>query len=382
MRTSADVVIVGGGVIGLTAAYELAPYARVTLVERGAFGQESSWAGAGILLPPARAEHLQPIDQLRRQSATLFGELSSRLHAETGIDNGYRTSGGLRLVTNNAEEISEWQRQGLAYEELSAKAVREREPKLDPPAGRYFYFPEMAQVRNPRHVHALENACRRGGVTMLANTKLVKVNRTGGRVQAIETSAGRLEAARFVIAAGAWSAEILKTLGIEIGVKPIRGQIALLGSDAPILKHIIFADKLYLVPRDDGRILVGSTEEDVGFDKRTTAQAIAELLSFAQRIAPALGALPLERTWAGLRPGNADDLPYIGSAPTAENLIVATGHFRSGIELSPATARIVRALVLGEQPEVPVEAFRLDRHASGKVLNTTHTPRQQSKSKR
>src|SRR5262245_54764360 len=124
MRANADVVIVGGGVIGLTAAYELAPDARVTLVERGAFGQESSWAGAGFLLPSGRAEHLEPIDLLRQQSARLFPELSSRLRAETGIDNGYRQSGGLRLVADGAEQISEWQRQGLTYEELSARKLR------------------------------------------------------------------------------------------------------------------------------------------------------------------------------------------------------------------------------------------------------------------
>jgi glycine oxidase len=364
MRATADVVIVGGGIIGLTAAYELAPHARVTIIERGAFGQESSWAGAGILLPAPHAEHLQPIDHLRRQSAMLFPELASRLRAETGIDNGYRQSGGLRLIVDDTDQISEWQRQGVIMEEMSATAVRDREPKLDPPRGRYFFFPEMAQVRNPRHVRALEDACRLRRVTMLAHTNIEKIDCSGGRLRAIETSAGRLEASHFVIAAGAWSTEIMRSLGIEIGVKPVRGQIALLGSAPQILKHIFFADKLYLVPRDDGHILVGSTEEDVGFDKRTTARAIAELLSFAQRIAPALGLLPVERTWAGLRPGSVDELPYIGRAPTAENLFVATGHFRSGIELSPGTARIVRALVLGETPEIPVEAFRLDRHGN------------------
>jgi glycine oxidase len=294
----------------------------------------------------------------------LFPELSSQLQAETGIDNGYRQSGGLEVLIDGPDQISAWQRQGLAYEELTVAAVRACEPKLDPPAGRYFYFPDMAQVRNPRHVRALEEACRRRQVTLLGDTRLDKVDCTGGRVRAIETSAGRLETAQCVIAAGAWSGDIVKALGVDISVKPIRGQIALLDSDLPILRHIIIAGKHYLVPRDDGRILVGSTEEDVGFDKRTTARAIAELLSFAQRIAPALGDLPVERTWAGLRPGNADDLPYIGRVPGVENLVVATGHFRSGIELSPGTARLVRALVRGEQPAIAVEAFRLDRQTS------------------
>jgi glycine oxidase len=365
MRASADVVIVGGGIIGLTAAYELAPHVPVTVIDRGEFGQESSWAGAGILLPAARTKPLLPIDQLRRQSAMLFPELSARLRAETGIDNGFRQNGGLRLVTDGADDVCEWERQGLAYEELSTRILRDREPALDPPAGRYFYFPDMAQVRNPRHVRALVDACHRRQVTMRANTRLEKFDHTGGRVRAIETSAGRLEGSDFVIAGGAWSPEILKALGIEIGVKPIRGQIALLCGESLILKHIVFVDKLYLVPRHDGHILVGSTEEDVGFDKRTTARAIAELLGFAQRIVPVLGILPVERTWAGLRPGSIDDLPYIGRAPGADNVIVATGHFRSGIELSPGTARIVRALALGEQPDIPLEAFRVDRQATG-----------------
>jgi glycine oxidase len=364
MRATADVVIVGGGIIGLTAAYELAPHARVTLIDRGMFAKESSWAGAGILPPAPAGEHLKPIDQLRRQSALLFPQLSSTLQAETGIDGGYRRNGGLEVLADGREQLSEWQRQGLVYEELSPRTVREREPEFDPPDGRYFYFPDMAQVRNPRHLHALEAACRRRSVTMLANTTVQRIDRTDGQVRAIETSAGRLEASHFVIAAGAWSNEILKMLGVEIGVKPIRGQIALLGGDSPILRHIIMAGKQYLVPRADGPVLVGSTEEDVGFDKRTTARAIAELLSFAQRMVPALGVLPLERTWAGLRPGSVDDLPYIGPAPHAENVIVATGHFRAGIELSPGTAQIVKALVLREPLEISVDAFRLDRPAA------------------
>ncbi|MBI3461801.1 MAG: FAD-dependent oxidoreductase [Planctomycetes bacterium] len=183
----------------------------------------------------------------------------------------------------------------------------------------------------------------------------------GGRVQTVRTSRGRFSAESLCITSGAWSAGLVERLGVQIAVRPIRGQIALLNCLRPVLRRVINDGPRYLVPRPDGRVLVGSTEEDVGFDKRTTTEAIHGLLQFALGLAPALGESQLERVWAGLRPGNADGLPYLGRVPGLERVYVAAGHFRSGLHLSPATAMVMSQLIRGETPEIDLQPFRVDR---------------------
>jgi glycine oxidase len=153
----------------------------------------------------------------------------------------------------------------------------------------------------------------------------------------------------------------LDALGWRLGIRPVRGQIALLNTGTALFQRILLKGKRYLVPRPDGRVLVGSTEEDAGFDKRTTAGAIHGLLDFAIQMVPSLVDIPLERCWAGLRPGSPDGLPYIGSVPGIDNLFVAAGHFRAGIQLSPATGLVLKELFLGQRLTVGLEPFRLDR---------------------
>jgi glycine oxidase len=181
------------------------------------------------------------------------------------------------------------------------------------------------------------------------------------RILAAETTAGRIAAGKFLVAAGAWTDSLLAAVGCRLDIHPVRGQIALLNTGRPVLARILLDGKRYLVPRTDGRVLVGSTEEDVGFDKRTTASAIAELLTFAQTLVPALADAQVEQCWAGLRPGSGDGLPSLGRIPGYDNLFVAAGHFRSGIQLSPVTGLVMKELIMGQAPTVPLEAFRPDR---------------------
>jgi len=185
--------------------------------------------------------------------------------------------------------------------------------------------------------------------------------RHGNRIEAARSALGRHAAGQFLIAAGAWAEALLDPLGWRPGVRPVRGQIALLNTGTPLVRRVLVRGKRYLVPRSDGRVLVGSTEEDAGFDKRTTAASLADLLTLATLLVPALGQAPLERCWAGLRPGTPDGLPYLGAVPGWANLFVAVGHFRSGIQLSPGTGLVMKELLLGEPLSLPIEAFALDR---------------------
>src|SRR5262249_14207788 len=201
------------------------------------------------------------------------------------------------------------------------------------------------------------------GVRLRPNCAALGFARQGERVTTVQTTDGTLVAGKFVLATGAWTEPLLEQVGWRPGIRPGRGAIALLNTGAPLCRKWLLEGKRYLVPRADGRVLVGSTEEDVGFDKRTTAQAVRDLLAFAVWLVPGLGAAPVERCWAGLRPGSPDRLPFLGPVPGVANLFVAAGHFRSGIQWSPATALLLKELLLGQRPTFPPEPYRLDRAA-------------------
>jgi glycine oxidase len=362
MSEHPDVLIIGGGVIGLTTAYYLSrEQVRVTVVDKGDFGQEASWAGAGIVPPgnPGRARG--PFDVLRARSSSLFAGLSAELRERTGIDNGYLRCGGLEVADAVEGVTHEWRSEGIAFHTLPEADLLKLEPALARGLGTAYHVPDMAQVRNPRHLKALIAGCAAHGARLRPGRLVYALERQGNRITAAVTDEGRVGADRFVLAAGAWSDGLLQTLGWQPGIRPVRGQIALLHAETPLFHRIVVRGKRYLVPRPDGRVLVGSTEEDAGFDKRTTAAAVRDLLAFAVAVVPGLAEAPLERSWAGLRPGTLDELPYIGPVPGVDNGYVAAGHFRSGIQLSPGTGLVVKELLLGQELTVPIEPYRLDR---------------------
>ena len=368
---TSDILIVGGGVIGLSLAYELAAqgvFAR--LVDRGPLGREASWAGAGILPPAASQPQHDPYAELGRLSGELYPIWSARLREETGVDNGFRQCGGIYLTTDEAQEAelqelsAQWRAQGIRAEPLDRGQLAEREPALAASRQRFgaaWWLPDEAQVRNPRHLKALSLACARRGVKLSPGVAVEGFRLAAGRVDEVITSTGRLSVGQVCIASGPWSKSLLAGLGVEVPLRPVRGQMVLLSSPRPVLRSVINVGKQYLVPRPDGRILVGSTEEDAGFDKRTTAQAIGELLDLAVRLAPSLGEFSMETCWAGLRPASHDDLPYLGRIPGCENLFLASGHFRHGLRLSPATAVMTSRLMLGTDPGIDLLPFRVDR---------------------
>ncbi len=365
---SPEVVIVGGGVIGLSIAYVLAGEGRrCTVLDRGALGRAASWAGAGIIAPGA----CRPTDHvdapLRTLGARLHAEWSGALRAETGLDNGYRRSGGLDLALD-ADEVAEleestalWAAEGIAFERVAGPELAAIEPGLTTDLARAYFVPDRAQIRNPWHLRALAVACGRRGVDLRPDCPVLGFPTRGERVLAVETPAGPIAADQFVVAAGAWSEALLAGLGVALPTPPVRGQIVLLRSRPPALRRIVELGPRYLVPRDDGRVLVGSTEEHVGFEARTTPGGVRDLIDLALRLCPALAAAEVERTWAGLRPGNPDGRPTIDRAPGLANLILAAGHKRSGLQLSPGTAELVAALLQGRPAPIDPTPYRLDR---------------------
>jgi glycine oxidase len=363
MTEHPDVLILGGGVIGLSTAWFLAEAGvRVTIVDRGDFGQQASWAGAGIL-SPARLEHARDaFMQLHARSIAMYPALSRTLREQTGIDNGYCVCGGFELFASTGDVSSdEWRGEGVAFQELSGDELHRRQPDVSTSVQRAYYLPDMAQLRNPRHLKALQAACAARGVQLLPHCPVHGLVRHGGRIEAVQTEQERLIAGRYLIATGAWSDSLLEPLGWRPGIRPVRGQIALLNTGKSGMYPLLLRGKHYLVPRGDGLTLVGSTEEDAGFDARPTAAAIADLLERAVSLVPKLAHAAVERCWAGLRPGSPDGKPFLGAVPGTDNLFLAAGHYRSGIQLSPATALVMKEVLLGEKPTIPLEDFRLDR---------------------
>ena len=368
-----DALIVGGGVIGLSLAYELAGEGcKVRLLDRGAPGREASWAGAGIL-PPASAEpEIDPYEQLLQLSNELHRAWSARLREETGVDNGYRRCGGIYLARDAATKTQldraaeAWRQQGVAVETLSPDELASREPSLaggavSPGLRAAYFLPDETQLRNPRHLKALLAGCALRGVEISAGIAVEDFLVRGERIERVLTSSGPLEAEQVCLTSGPWTKTLLSRLGVRTALKPIRGQIALLSAARPLLRSIVNEGPRYLVPRPDGRILVGSTEEDAGFEKLTTAGGIGGLLEFALSLAPGLKAAQLEQCWAGLRPNTLDGRPYLGQIPGLANAYVAAGHFRSGLQLSPGTAAVMSRLMRGLDPQFDLTPFRVDR---------------------
>ncbi|HET6423228.1 MAG TPA: glycine oxidase ThiO [Planctomycetaceae bacterium] len=356
-----DVLVIGGGVIGLSIAYELSQHnLSVIVLEQGQFGQEASWAGAGMLPPGNSAWAATPEARLRSASYDRWPSWVQSLHEATGISTGFVRCGGIMVARHDqdhefSQDLSRWNAERLVVESLSPQELRQRFPFLGETMTRGCYLPDVAQVRNPWLIQSLYAACAQRGVTLLAGHAVTTFESDGHRIHSVRTPAGDFSAGQFVIAGGAWSGGMTRQLGIDLHVEPVRGQIVLLESRPLPCSHVIENGTRYIVPRPDGRILIGSTEEHVGFDKRTTAGGVTGLLALAQELVPCLAQARVERTWAGLRPYRPGGLPYLGRGPGYDNLFIAAGHYRAGLQLSPITAQLIRELVLGQPASLPLE---------------------------
>lgn len=354
-----DVVIIGGGVIGLSIAWELTGYGlSVRVLERSGFGQEASWAGAGML-PPGNLTRAKTSEaRLRGAAHQLWPKWSEELTSFSGLDNQFIRCGGLEICFDASDAEYQSGLAALRSEDVAIGTndlteIRKSFSQIGEDVAAGYTLPEFCQVRNPRHVKTLQVACAMRGVELVAGSPVHHIEVDGERIVAVQAGAERHQAGEFIVAGGAWSGHLLGQVGIRVAIEPLKGQIVLLKCMPLPFRSVIQAGREYLVPRLDGRILIGSTEENVGFDKRSTAEAVSNLIQFAQRVVPGLRQAEVERSWAGLRPYSGTGRPYIGRLPQFRNGSVAAGHFRYGLHLSPITAVLMRQVLLGQNPDLP-----------------------------
>jgi glycine oxidase len=360
---SADVIIIGGGLIGMLTARELRQAGLdVLIVDRRRTGRESSWAGGGILSPLYPWRYANAVTVLARWSQARYAELCDQLHAESRVDPQWTPSGLLILGAADQDQALGWAReQDVTMQAVAAGDARTIEPNLAPDLASGVWLPDVAQVRNPRLVRALRASIERSGVQILEDTAVSDIRSDGGRVTGVSTSAGDLMADRVVVASGAWSGEIMGRLGMSLAVEPVRGQMIIVRAVPGAVSRIVLNEDRYVIPRRDGHVLIGSTLERVGFDKSTTDEARDALMAAAFRMIPLLGEYPLEYHWSGLRPGSPHGIPYIGEHPRISGLYVNAGHFRNGVVLGPASARLLGDLLLDREPSVPPDPYALER---------------------
>lgn len=358
---SPDFIIIGGGLIGMLVARELrAAGATVTLLDRGQCGKEASWAGGGILSPLYPWRYPRAVTALAAWGQRAYPELAAALTEESGVDPEWTPSGMLILDVADQESALAWGGQyGVPMKSLEAHQLRAIEPALTDMPNPALWLPDIAQVRNPRLVRALRDSLIKSGVTVREGVEVRALHSENGRVTGVQTDQGAVPAGAVVVAGGAWSAELLKTAGIILPMAPVRGQMILFRAAPGLLTRMVMRHYRYLIPRRDGRILAGSTLEQVGFDKATTQSAAVKLRRAALELVPALEDCPVEHQWSGLRPGNPSGVPYIGAHPTLNGLYVCTGHYRNGVVLAPASARVLADLALNRPPSLDPAAYAL-----------------------
>jgi glycine oxidase len=370
---SPNVAVIGAGVIGLGIAWRLAQRgARVAVFDKSAAGSGATHAAAGMLAAHLEAEPREEnLVALNRASQQLWPAFAADLEAASDMAVDLRTEGTLLLALTGDDQsrlkhVLAFQKSlGLPLEWLSTAEVRRREPHLTPTISGAIFSPQDHQVDNRAVAAALRVAALKAGVTLQENTEVERVVISDNRVTGIGSAGEIFPADIVVLAAGAWSRGIAGLPSAALPpVRPVKGQMLALRMDpqAPLLSHVVWAPGAYLVPRKDGRLLIGATVEEKGFDPNLTAGGQLALLEATWRALPAIEELPIHEMWVGFRPGSRDDAPIIGESPVP-GLIYATGHYRNGILLTPITAEAIAALVMDGRADPRVANFGFGRFA-------------------
>ncbi len=357
-----DVAIAGGGVIGGAIALELSRAGmRVAVFDRQQLGQEASWASAGILSPAPESPGMIAMVPLGKRSLSLYPEFVARIEELSGKSTGFRPKGTLEaFFSGDIKEklstiIALHHGLGLRAEPLRAEDARELEPALSEDVEAAVLRPDECSVDNRALTSAVLDAAKSSGAEIFSGNGARAIWREGNRCAGLILQNEKVAAKWAIIAAGCFSAAI-EGVANYAPVRPAKGQMASLRIDDLEIQRVLWSENIYLVPRNDGRILAGATVEHVGFDKRTTAGGIQKILAAAIELVPGLANARIEETWAGLRPDSPDHLPILG--PTdVDGLLMATGHFRSGILLTPITARLIREWITEERVSVDWDRF-------------------------
>ncbi|MGH8119237.1 MAG: glycine oxidase ThiO [Gammaproteobacteria bacterium] len=352
--TTSDCIIVGGGIVGMLSARELALHGfEASLIDSQVPGKQCSWAGGGILsaLYPWQLE--EELQELCTLSQKLYPILAENLLRATGIDPELWQCGMLIHANEPAPALQWAERKNITHEVLGHDRAALMVPALNQQPASWLWFPELAQVRNPRLLSALKINLRQLGVKVYEHTEVTRIIIRQEQAQGVETARGTFNTPITVIACGAWTSRLWP----GITVKPVRGQMLCYLAERDFLQTMVLKYGKYAIPRRDGHILVGSTVEDAGFDMGTSAEARTALAAAAEDMLPGINQYPLTGHWSGLRPATPGGLPCIGPWPGAEGLYLNTGHFRNGVVLAPGSARLLADLILQRTPAVSPEAF-------------------------
>jgi glycine oxidase len=362
----ADIVVIGGGIIGCSVAMRLAQAkAKVTVLERGEIGTEASSAAAGMLAPQGEMISPPAFSDLCLKSRDLYPDFVAEIKDLSGEKVGYRTDGAVLVGISDAEchELEETYhvqtKRGLPLELLTGDEARRRVPGLAAEIRTALFVPGDHWLDNVRLMSALAKACTRLGVTLRPHSDVKKLNATGGKVENVTVGGNgggeTASASQFILAAGCWSRDLAASPAMEKSLQPCRGQI--LEFESPDeLPHVVRAGHFYLVPRAGRRVVAGTTAEYTGYDKAVTAEGMRSVIEGVSRIAPFIKNYRFTRAWAGLRPDTKDHLPVVGHGEL-KNLIFSTGHFRNGILLAPANAQVVSELTLTGKSTTPLELY-------------------------
>jgi len=360
-----QILVVGGGVQGLAISVALAREDHdVQLVERETPGQRASWVAAGLLTPSSPWKYPQGLVDLCFHSEDMYADFAADLLEHSGIDPEYEVAGmlypeGAGCSAAQVEEETEQRgAMGFRMDRLGRRQLDALQPGFGPAVTGATWQPRSARVRPPRLMAALRHRAAGLGVTLTNNCEVTALLGGWRGIAGVRTDTGQeLPAEIVVLAAGSWSGALAATLGLQVNVRPVRGQILLLAGPPGLLGPTVNNGDSYLVARRDGRILVGSTMEDAGFVEVTTPEALSRMRSAARALFPATARMDEEASWAGLRPGTPDRLPYIGAVPEVPGLLLATGHYRNGILLAPVTARLIADVVANRTPEFDLQPY-------------------------
>jgi glycine oxidase len=365
-----DVLIVGGGVIGLSIARELHKrgVGKITVVDAGTCASEASWAAAGMLGPQAEADESGPFFDLCVRSRDLYPAFADELLEETGVDIELDRAGTFYLAFSaddlmKMRERFDWQRAaGMDVELVDAKSVRAAEPFVSPDVIEALYFAGDWQVDNRKICSALRQYCEMKDIELRENTAVNEVLSNAKKAYGVRTDPETLIADEVILAAGAWTSNILLSERLQLpAIEPVLGQMIAFRTESRVFQRVIYCRDGYIVPRRDGRVLAGSTTEKTGFKRKTTDTAASALFSMACTIAPDLATRAIDDHWCGLRPRAVDGLPIIGRPNGIDGLFIATAHYRNGILLAPVTAALAADTIMGSDRIADDAIFGPDR---------------------
>jgi glycine oxidase len=357
-----DVVIIGGGIIGMLTARELHNAGvDVLVIERGPLGGESSWAGGGIISPLYPWRYSRSVNQLAEISKTIYPQLAQQLQDESGVDCELITSGLLYADLDEQQQAQSWASEWSVDLQTvtDAQHIHQIEPEVNAAIDGGLWLPDIMQIRNPKLVKALKGSFDSLGIKYHEHMPVTELMIDAGVIRGVKTATGSYQADKVIIASGAWSAGFIKDEK-NIEVEPVKGQMIMFRGEPGLIRRMVLSSGHYIIPRKDGRVLAGSTLERTGFDKTVTDDAMVELRRAAVEIIPALGDMKIERQWAGLRPGTEQGIPYICTHPEIEGLYINAGHYRNGVVLGAASVRLMTELVLGKSPSIDPAAYALD----------------------